>query len=139
MDPLSERIPPAIRPLLEHYRRGLAALPLSFPGVYLYGSVALGAFDERQSDIDVVALTGGPWTPEALTQLAALHQTLRAAFPLGRRLDAMYVPFTDRGKSNAAVAPYPYTAEGEFHPAGHFDLNAVTWWEIAHDGMEVLL
>lgn len=138
MDPLSERIPPALRPLLEHYRAALTTLPIRFPGVYLYGSVALGAFDEQSSDIDLVAFTAGTWTPAALAQLAALHRQLTAAFPLGGRVEAMYVPFADRGQGKTGIAPYPYTAAGEFHPAGHFDLNAVTWWEIAHDGIPLL-
>jgi hypothetical protein len=138
MYPLSDRIPPAIQPLLERYRAALTTLPQRFYGVYLYGSLALGGFDERTSDIDAVALTADPWTPGALDQLAALHAHLNVAFPLGQRLDAMYVPYADRGKMNTDLAPYPYTAEGAFHPAGHFDLNAVTWWEIAHNGIPLL-
>jgi len=50
----------------------------------------------------------------------------------------MYVPLSDIGKFNAGIAPYPYASDGKFHPAGYFDLNALTWWTIQHKGISLL-
>src|SRR5581483_2264807 len=70
-----------------------------------------------------------------LIQLKSIHSQLKRQSPFGNRLASLYVPLTDIGKNGAEVEPYPYVADGIFHPAGHFDLNAVTWWIIKHQGI----
>jgi predicted nucleotidyltransferase len=131
-------IPPLIQPLLEAYLHALGSLREHIYGIYIYGSIALDAFEERESDIDIVALTEGEWTKQELRQLARIHRRLGKEHPLGKRLDPMYVPLRDIGKYNAQIPPYPYASNGKLHPAGHFDLNAVTWWTIQHKGIHLL-
>lgn len=128
-------IPPLIQPLLDAYLLALEPLDNHFYGIYIYGSIALGAFEERESDIDIVTLTQGEWTVQELMQLERIHKRLVKEYALGKRLAPMYVPLADIGKSNANIAPYPYASDGTFHAAGHFDLNAVTWWTIQHQGI----
>jgi len=132
------QIPPLIQPLLDAYLHALEPLRDHFHGIYIYGSIALGAFEERESDIDIVALTQGEWTTQELGQLARIHKVLAKEYPLGKRLDPMYVPLRHIGKYNAQIPPYPYASHGKFHPAGYFDLNAVTWWTIQHQGIALL-
>lgn len=129
--------PAVVQSLLQAYIDALEASGLRhyLHGVYLYGSATLGAFDERTSDIDVIALTQGDLGPAELDTLETLHKHLAQEHVLGARLDAMYVPLRDIGKRNAEVAPYPYTADGEFHRSGHFDLNGVTWWLVKQHGI----
>lgn len=43
--------------------------------MYIYGSIALGAFEEPESDIDIIALMQGEWSSLELKQLKALHLT----------------------------------------------------------------
>ncbi len=62
-------IPPSIQPLIDAYLRALEPLRGHFYGIYIYGSIALGAFEEAVSDIDVIALTQGAWSPQELKQL----------------------------------------------------------------------
>jgi Domain of unknown function (DUF4111) len=131
-------IPPLIQPLLDAYLHALEPLRDHFYGIYLYGSIALDVFEERESDIDIVALTQLEWIAQELGQLARIHRRLGKEHPLGKRLDPMYVPLRDIGKYNAQIPPYPYASNGKFHPAGHFDLNAVTWWTIQHKGIRLL-
>jgi hypothetical protein len=109
-----------------------------FYGIYLYGSIPLGGFDVHSSDIDVIALTHQDLKEDDLAALEALHGRLGQHHGLGKRLDVMYLPLRDLGKRNSQVEPYPYTAEGEFHRSGHFDLNGVAWWLVKHNGWALL-
>src|SRR5581483_5189630 len=122
---MNRAIPTVVQPLLADYLHALEALQSHFYGVYIYGSLALGAFEELESDIDILALTQGEWTEHELIQLKSIHSRLKRQSPFGNRLASLYVPLTDIGKNGAEVEPYPYVADGIFHPAGHFDLNAV--------------
>ncbi len=131
-------IPSLIQPLLDAYLHALEALNDHFYGIYIYGSIALDAFEEGESDIDIVALTEGEWTAQEIGQLARIHRRLGKEHVLGKRLEPMYVPLRDIGKYNDQVLPYPYTSHGKLQPAGHFDLNAVTWWTIQYKGIRIL-
>jgi len=131
-------IPLPIQPLLDAYLAALQPLRDHFYGIYIYGSIALGAFEEMESDIDIIALTEGEWTEQELGLLAHIHKRFVKEYELGKRLEPMYIPLRDIGKYNADIAPYPYASDGKFYAAGHFDLNAVTWWTIQHKGLCLL-
>jgi hypothetical protein len=55
-------------------------------GAYLHGSLALGSFDSRESDVDFLAATERELDEEEVERLAALHVRL------GERLDGSYLP-----------------------------------------------
>jgi hypothetical protein len=130
-------IPPPIQPLIDAYLKALELLRAHFYGIYIYGSIALGAFEELESDIDIIALTQGEWTPIELKQLEALHARLIKDCQFGKRLEVLYVPFTDLGKSNREIAPYPTVHDRKFSPARHGDLNGVTWWILKHKSIRL--
>jgi len=52
-------IPVSIQPLIDAYLYALEPLRMHFYGIYISGSIALGAFEELASDLDIVALTQG--------------------------------------------------------------------------------
>lgn len=136
-------VPAVIQPLLDTYLHELEPLRSHFYGIYIYGSIALGAFEELESDIDIIALTQGEWSPSELKQLKDLHTRLNKAYPLGRRLEVFYIPsrylgVMHPGKANGAIAPYPVMHDGTFSPASSGSLNAVTWWIIKHNGLCLL-
>ena len=109
-----------------------------FYGIYIYGSIALGGFEELESDIDVVALTHGEWTTLELAQLEALHTQLIRMHPLGKRLEVLYIPLRDLGKRDREIAPYPRMLWGKFSPAGYGYLNYVTWWSVKNKSICLL-
>src|SRR5690242_9231278 len=115
--PVEMAIPNSVQILLDAYLGALEPLHGSLFGVYIYGSLALGAFDKRLSDIDLVALTNAPLTAPELDTLATIHARLNRANPLGKRLQVSYLPLRDLGKGGSAVVPYPYAADGTFHAA----------------------
>lgn len=62
-------------------------------GLYLYGSATTGAFTTSVSDIDLLAVTGGPITPEVITRLQPMHAEIAARFPAWHdRIEVIYVP-----------------------------------------------
>jgi hypothetical protein len=78
---------PDVEQLLAGFVTGLTELlGDELAGSYLHGSLALGAFNPEQSDVDFLVATGGDLSAEQVEALAALH--LR----LGERLDGSYLP-----------------------------------------------
>ena len=136
-------VPVSIQPLIDAYLLALEPLRTRFYGIYISGSIALGAFEELESDIDIVALTQGEWSSLELKQLKALHTHLIKSYPFGKRLEVCYVPLRYLGvvhpdKQKGAIAPYPAAHDGAFSPATLAGLNAVTWWIIQHKGLRLL-
>jgi predicted nucleotidyltransferase len=135
---VEERIPTPVHPLIDTYLRALEPLCSHFYGIYLYGSIATGAFEERESDVDIVALTQGEWTTSELAQLQSLHSQLVEAHQLAGRLEVLYIPVRYLGKCDREIAPYPTVRHGEFSPAGYAHLNSVTWWTVKNKGIRLL-
>ncbi len=131
-------IPTPIQPLIDAYLHALEPLRSHFHGIYIFGSIALGAFEELESDIDIVALTQGEWTTPKLVQLRALHTQLMRSHQLGKRLEVLYIPLHNLGKVNGELAPYPTFHSGKFSPAGYGDLNHVTWWTVKNKSIRLL-
>lgn len=125
---MGELIPTPIQPLLAEYRalleRDTFALVV---GCYLHGSIALGAFDPAQSDIDFVAVLSRPCTPEELQTLATLHQTLAETYPQWQ-MEGSYLQATELGRTSDEISPHPCFHDGNFNPVGKHDINPVTWW-----------
>ncbi len=134
---MEECIPTLIQPLIDAYLNALEPLRSHFYGIYISGSVAFGAFEELESDIDIVALTHGEWTTPELAQLNALHAHLIGTHQLAGRLEVLYIPSHYLGRCDREIAPYPTIRHGEFSPAGHGDLNYITWWTLKNKGIRL--
>ncbi len=104
-------VPVSIQPLIAVYLLTLEPWHTHFYGIFIYGSIALGAFEEQGSDIDIVALTQGEWTSRELRQLEAMHAQPLQEHPLSKRLDVQYLPLHDLGK-HGKTAPYPMLRDG---------------------------
>jgi hypothetical protein len=137
------RIPISIQPLVDAYLDGLEPLYSRFYGIYIYGSIALGAFEELASDIDIIALTQSEWSSRELEQLKTLHMQLVKEYPFGKRLEVYYAPsrylgVMRPGEYGGSVDPYPVMHDGVFEPAARGGLNAVTWWVMKYYGLRLL-
>lgn len=136
-------VPATIQPLIDAYLHALEPLNAHFHGIYIYGSIALGAFEELESDIDIIALTQSEWSALELQQLKTLHAELNKGYAFGKRLEVFYVPFsylgvTDAGKQKGMLAPFPAVHDGTFSLVTYSGLNAVTWWIIKNNGLRLL-
>src|SRR5579859_6972619 len=104
---MEEFICTPIQPLIDAYLCALEPLRSHFYGIYIHGSVALGGFEELESDIDIVALMQRDWTTPELAQLKKVHKQLIGAHQLGKRLEVLYIPLHNLGKCDSEIAPYP--------------------------------
>jgi Domain of unknown function (DUF4111) len=132
------QIPVAIHPLLHDYTQLLAqSVPDLAEACYLHGSIALNAFNERQSDIDFITVLRRSPTLQDITHLKNTHRILADTYP-NWTLDGSYLQWHDLGRLPDEIAPSPYVADGIFHPQGYRDINLVTWWVLKHHGIAIL-
>lgn len=132
---MQHNIPEIIQPLLTDY---LTAIERDLPGFvsacYLHGSIALGAFNEHVSDVDFITVISRRCTRDDLLRLADIHQQLELAYPRWP-LQGSYLQWSDLGQSARGILPAPYYSDGVLHPAGHHDINPVTWWLVKNRGV----
>lgn len=102
-------------------------------GVYIYGSIALGAFNEAKSDIDFVVLLRRVVSEQEVATIQDIHvQMNKHAF--GKRMDGVYIQLNTVGKTNEELSTYPYYIDGEVK-VGHWDVNHITWWVLKEHGI----
>ncbi|MRC31951.1 DUF4111 domain-containing protein [Bacillus thuringiensis] len=130
-------LPTEVQQLMERYTVELKEIFLDekIVGVYIYGSIALGAFHKETSDVDFVTVINDSVNEAEKQQLVELHKKL-SDNTLGKRMDGMYISLADLGKYNDEMNEYVYCADGKAN-VGHWDINAVTWWTLKNQGITV--
>lgn len=130
-------LPAEVKQLMGQYIAELKEIFLDekIVGVYIYGSIALGAFHIETSDVDFVTVISDSVNEAEKQQLVELHKKLSST--LGKRMDGMYIPLADLGKYNDEMNEYVYCAEGKAD-IGYWDINAVTWWTLKNQGITVI-
>jgi predicted nucleotidyltransferase len=102
---------PGARPdeVLIRLRRELTSVLASeLVGVYLFGSLALGDFDPRSSDVDVLVVTEDRLPEVAVSELEAMHARLRVEeLPLVEELEVSYLPRSAVRRYDPADAHHP--------------------------------
>ena len=100
-------------------RQVRAVLGAAFAGLYLYGSLAMGDFDPRRSDVDFVVVTHGFLQPETIRRLEEMHRELAASqHPWAKKLEGQYVPLAELRRYNPDGPALPTINEGHFFLAG---------------------
>ena len=113
------------------------ALPDVLVGVYLHGSLALGAFELGLSDIDFITITSRRCSTADIDTLRAIHQWLSQQYP-DIPLEGSYLQWRDVGQLQATMLPHPYIHDGILHSSGYHDINGVTWWILKYRGIAVI-
>jgi predicted nucleotidyltransferase len=101
---METEVPVSLRSLLHAYIRALEPWSAHFSGIYIHGSIALKAFEEPESDIDIVALTHGEWTPDELMQFVSRHKQLLQQEAGSSRLDVAYIPFQEEKNDKMSLS-----------------------------------
>jgi predicted nucleotidyltransferase len=85
---------PEVRQVLESLLLGVqSALGGNFTGLYLYGSLAIGGFDPRTSDIDFLVVTAAASDSGQTAALDELHARLLSRHPRwAGELEGSYIP-----------------------------------------------
>ena len=127
-------IPASIQPALDEFVARLQAIfGDSLIGVYLTGSLALGAYYVDKSDIDcTVLLTDAP-DEERQQALREIHRELQRQYPKAR-LEVQYITPDELGKSPDQINPIL-----SFHDKrlgrSYLDVNPVTWIVLREQGI----
>lgn len=103
-------------------------------GIYLYGSVAYGAFDPRASDLDVAVLHRIGLNEGRTCGLAGAHERFGRGHPTDR-LDVSFVPL--RLVGGYGEDALPYYRDGRFRRKGGGDVNPVMWRTLHGRGVVV--
>jgi hypothetical protein len=134
---MSTAIPEPVQHVLNEYVALLhEALPGFVTGMYLHGSLALGAFNPGLSDIDFITITSRRCTSTDIDTLRVLHHTLLQRYSQAQ-LEGCYLQSQDVGRFEDTMPAHPYVHDGIFHASGYHDINAVTWWVLKHRGIAV--
>jgi len=111
-----------------------AAAPGVVEGLYLVGSVALGDFHLRTSDVDFIAASSAPVNEISRQALASVHADL-AAEASGPAFEGIYVTFDELARSPANTAgPVHHDGELTVGPGGR---SPVEWCTLAWHGVPV--
>lgn len=104
-------------------------------GLYVIGSAALDNW-QPSSDIDIVAFTSRPVSPDDVGALERAHVAAVGALP-GVDVDGPRLEWSDVTHPPATKVR-PWTLHGDFHhDDGCFELNPVTWTTLAGHGVVV--
>lgn len=97
-----------------------AALGENFFGMYLYGSLASGDFDEHSSDVDFVVVTRHEITENEISKLRAGHEQIaKSGLKWAPKLEGSYIPRDALRRYHPNDAPRPQFNEGKFFVAPH--------------------
>lgn len=105
------------------------------PSIYLYGSVTMDDFRPGWSDIDLLALTRSPISPEQADALLTLRQTLPKQYPdaiYARAFEGGILPFDAFTKGYPSTVVYWGTSGQRIADHHHFD--SFSLWELHHAG-----
>lgn len=92
-----------------------AMLGTHFFGMYLYGSLATGDFDERSSDVDFVVVTRGEIGEDVIPKLRAVHEGLwQNGGKWAAKLEGAYISLAGLRRYSADDIARPFVNEGEF-------------------------
>lgn len=132
---MTATVPEVIKPLLDEY---LALLEEKLPGLvggfYLQGSLALGAFNERLSDIDFIAFLNRGWTTRDLAELQTIQDTLHKKYHRWP-IEGLFLEWPGQTEPARVVLPYLSQHDGKITLNSFFELNDVTWWLLKEKGI----
>ncbi len=105
-------------------------------GLYLHGSLGFGEWHQGQSDIDFVAVTAERPSAETVGLLRDVHRRVGETFPRPP-FDGFHLTWDDLARPSYDCPDVPCTLAGDWRDEGRFDVNPVTWHELAWHGVHV--
>jgi hypothetical protein len=134
---VNQRVPASIRPLLDDYVSLVNQhLPDLLRAFYLEGSIALGGFNERFSDIDFVAMLRRRINPSDIEALRHIHQVVEKNDPRWK-LSGSYLP-SDALDCPDEFKSHPYYRSGVLRLTRQFAWQSVEGWILKNHGIAVI-
>ncbi|MCA9880863.1 MAG: DUF4111 domain-containing protein [Thermomicrobiales bacterium] len=108
-------------------------------GIYLYGSLVSGDFTPGVSDIDLLAVTNGPVTPEVIARLRPMHEVIVQRFPAWRdRVEVIYAPRQALATFRTQFSDIGVISPGEpLHIVSAGSDWLMNWHQVRHGGRVV--
>lgn len=132
---LDQRIPPEIRPLVQDFSNRLnVELNGLITALYLEGSIALGGFDPRLSDIDFAAVLSRKVSNDDIDKILNIHKNIEQIHP-GWKISGWYYQPGDLLGMDHPSQPIFYLHDGKLIRSIQFGLSLVTWWILNHRGV----
>jgi len=103
-------------------------------GLYVHGSIALGAFEPGLSDVDFIGVLGRRLTKDEIVGLTRVHRAIEEEYACCP-LSGIYLQWSELGQLEDAIESAPYYHDGILHASGHNDINLVTWWLLQNRGI----
>ncbi|MCG7406207.1 DUF4111 domain-containing protein [Paenibacillus sp. ACRRX] len=129
---------PKIQAILKLYMDMINEVqPGLIEGLYIYGSVAMGDYSLRLSDIDFIAVTHKRMTDEDILTVERVHRKVNRAYKKPN-LNGIYITWDELGKRAEEVEPFPYYCDGRMHRSGYFEMNLVTWYGLKTHGIALI-
>lgn len=112
-------------------------LSSQFVGMVLNGSLAVGDFNPKRSDIDFIVVTDGELDAGIVNKLANMHARLRASgHDWATRLEGDYIPASCLRRYDPAQATYPHLGEdGHFAVEGHGSDMVIQYFTLREKGV----
>jgi predicted nucleotidyltransferase len=106
-------------------------------GLYVCGSLATGDFDERISDVDLLAVLSNEISPDLAARLERLHDALAEANPAWRdRIEVVYASAAGLANFRAAPPRIAVISPGEpFHVIDAASDWILTWYPARTNGI----
>lgn len=133
---MSQPLPDTVCSLMHDLATGLRSiLGERLVGLYLGGSLSLGDYCEASSDLDFLAVTDGPLSPEDLLAVGMFHSELIVRHPMAVRLEGDYTP-REYLRPDGTTAPVPGCERGVFLPkVGEIMLSADNIYNMRENGI----
>jgi hypothetical protein len=112
------------------------ALPGFVEGLYLHGSLGFGEWYSGRSDVDFVAVVASRPTPATVRGLRDVHARVGETFPQPP-YDGFHVTWADLAAAPQDCPDVPCILGGQWRDEGRFDVNPVTWHELAWHGVHL--
>lgn len=104
-------------------------------GVYLTGSIALGGYHDRKSDIDFTVLIQNKLAASQTASLKTIHDTIKKKYP-HHTLEGHYITPDELGKEADAIGPVVAYCRGKVSRSYH-GISPVTWYTLKKYGVTV--
>jgi hypothetical protein len=112
-------------------------LPGLIQAFYIEGSIALGEFNERLSDIDFVAVLKRSAASAEIECLRDIHTLIEKTYPRWK-MSGRYLQFDRLGRLDDRVERILYFHDGRLRLDGHFELNSVEGWILKNHGVVLI-
>ncbi len=109
-------------------------MPGRITALYLEGSIALGSFNPRLSDVDFATVLSSKATASDIEKIQNIHQCISQQYP-AEKISGWYYQPDDLRNMDHPCDPIIYIHNGKLFWSVQFGLSLVSWWILNNHGI----